>query len=384
APAVVADNNFKVNSSPYKVFLCDDVDQQLTTYNSPNNLMGGLFKEQVNKNAQWFNFNWQGTLNYPPNVNVGDGISVSIQPTKEYTGTLPKPNDEDFPINSTYRVSIFGAVTSNSMYSNAIHSFTYDSNVGAKFMLYRTGDEEITIQVGNSGSSSTTTVISNIIISEIHFSIEQVITELDTEEETCIIHPTDGSYVVSTEMMELGFREMSWDKVVFDVVNTVEVTCTTEDVTIGNCTAVPYQKGEFGYHEQESQYPDNPELYDSSSLVVDLDLFPNEYQSEVQSKIAGNPTQGGYRVKDSFDLTCKPIRDFTYPATKTSRSMSPTSAGRPNGVEGYIYPLGVTIDERIVNGFLDVGVQSELLTQEERDTIYGYEIFRGDLSVNRS
>src|SRR5690606_36975232 len=62
APAVVADNNFKVNSSPYKVFLCDDVDQQLTTYNSPNNLMGGLFKEQVNKNAQWFNFNWQGTL----------------------------------------------------------------------------------------------------------------------------------------------------------------------------------------------------------------------------------------------------------------------------------------------------------------------------------
>lgn len=384
APATVADNNFRINSSPYKVFLCEDVEQQLTTYNSPNNLMGGLFKEQVNKNAQWFNFNWQGTLSYPPNVNVGDGISVSIQPTKEYTGALPTPIDEDFPINPTYRVSIFGAVTSSNTYSNAIHSFTYNSNIGAKFMLYRTGDEEITIQVGNSGGSSTTTVISDIIISEIHFSIEQVITELDAEEETCIIHPTNGSYVVSTEMMELGFREMSWDKVVFDVVNTVEVTCTTEDVTIGNCTAVPYQKGEFGYHEQETNYPDNPELYDSSNLVLDLELFPNDIQAEVQEKVAGNPTQGGYRVRDSFDLTCKPIRHFKFPSNKTSPFMSHNTEHRPNGVEGYIYPLGVTIDERVVNSFLDVAVGNNLITQEERDTIYGYEIFRGDLSVNRS
>src|SRR5690606_14374896 len=75
---------------------------------------------------------------------------------------------------------------------------------------------------------------------------------------------------------------------------------------------------------------------------------------------------------------------FKFPSNKTSPFMSHNSEGRPNGVEGYIYPLGVTIDERIVNGFLDVAVQNELLTQEERDTIYGYEIFRGDLSVNRS
>ena len=91
---------------------------------------------------------------------------------------------------------------------------------------------------------------------------------------------------------------------------------------------------------------------------------------------------GEYKIKDSFNLACKPIRHFKFPDNNispfmTSNSLSPFS-------DSLIYPLGVTINEEVINFMLDIAVDSELINKKTRDSIYGYEIFRGDLSVSRS
>mgnify|MGYP000356735102 FL=1 len=49
-----------------------------------------------------------------------------------------------------------------------------------------------------------------------------------------------------------------------------------------------------------------------------------------------------------------------------------------------IYPLGVYIDNDIINSFLNVAVENSLITQEFRDSIKGYEVFKGDMRLNTS
>src|SRR5690606_3126578 len=148
------------------------------------------------------------------------------------------------------------------------------------------------------------------------------------------------------------------------------------------CEAVPWQKGSFSYWESGLQYPDNPELYDSSKLEINVNDIPQQYRAEFQQLFTNGVSAGQYQIKDSFNLTCKPIRHFKFPDNKVAPFIQNTTLTPFS--ETYIYPLGVTIDENIINMFLDIAVNNDLITQEERDEIYSYELFRGDLSTNRS
>lgn len=366
-------------SSPYLIYNCEDEDDYLTEYVSNGNLMGGIFKNKVNIRAQWFGFDYRYITTQPSGDPV-DGIVVNITKTVNspttYGGDALPMSPETYPINQNYRVSFFDG---NDYGAESFFSFIHNSNESRVILIYQIGNN-VYIRHGAGGD----TVIADTTFTSIHMSVEQAHTTFIAEEpdDRCIINPTKGVYNVITFPMKLGDRWALWDDVTFNVVNTFSKTCEYEIPDVGNCDAVPYQKGEFGYNEQQSIYPDNPELYDSSKVVVDLSKFPSELQGDIQSKVLGNPTQGGYQVRNSFNLTCQPIRHFRFPSNKTSPFMAEEDLG--GGQESFIYPLGVTIDERVINSFLDVAVDNELISKEERDTIYGYEIFRGDLTVTRS
>ena len=49
-----------------------------------------------------------------------------------------------------------------------------------------------------------------------------------------------------------------------------------------------------------------------------------------------------------------------------------------------IYPVGIMVDENTIQVFLDFAVDSGLITQQQRNTIVGYELYRGDRRLNRS
>ena len=55
-----------------------------------------------------------------------------------------------------------------------------------------------------------------------------------------------------------------------------------------------------------------------------------------------------------------------------------------NFSEALIFPLGVHLSNNIVNTFLDIAVRNSLISQEKRNTIVGFEILKGDNSVNKS
>lgn len=57
---------------------------------------------------------------------------------------------------------------------------------------------------------------------------------------------------------------------------------------------------------------------------------------------------------------------------------------RSFNVNSEIYPIGILIDEDVIQVFLDFAVDSGLISQKQRDSIVGYEIYRGDRRLNRS
>lgn len=57
---------------------------------------------------------------------------------------------------------------------------------------------------------------------------------------------------------------------------------------------------------------------------------------------------------------------------------------RSYDVPSDIYPIGILVDEDMINVFLDFAVDSGLITKEQRDMVTGYEIYRGDRRLNRS
>lgn len=362
-------------SSDYVIFDCDDHSNYLGNYVSNDNLLGGLFSTNINTRAQWFkiDYKYQGNTN---NSELADGIVLSfsalINEFKTYNGEILPQGTEDYPINNTYRVSLFNGLDYN---VDAFHSFTYNAAQGMKVLLYEEGGS-LHVKVGNNPVE----IFANTSYDEIHIAVEQAksnfVEEFDNNR--CIIHPVKGAYKITTAPMKLGDKKGMWDSITFNVVNTYTETCEYSLPSIGNCEGLPYQKGDFAYTEQQSIYPDNPELYDSSGMIIDLDKFPVELRAEVQEKILNGTGQ----VRESFNLTCQPIRHFRFPSNNVSPFMSNNSLAE--GQETYIYPLGATIDERFVNSFLDIAVDNGLINEDERATIYGYEIFRGDLTVTRS
>ena len=347
--------NFVSNFQTY-----DCLTPPTSSYNSPNSLSGGLFQTTLHPKAKWYNVP----------TDTGKVIFIS----KEYNNPPIEdnfPNDESLSFNDTRRLSIFKD-SSNS----ALYSFNFDSQSGVEFVLYVEGSNLI-VRMGAGSETTIGTVNTN---EKIYFTIETPMTSFGTE---CIIQPTWGAYNVSTADLKTSGTKLSFDEIKISVKFKYKSTCTQTETTIGNCEAQPYQRGTFAYWESEATYPDNQDLFDSTKLIINDETLKPQYKQEFLDKfIQGGMVNGKYRVKNSFNLACKPIRHFKFPDNKVSPFM--TSNETKPFSEATIFPLGVTINEEVVNMLLDIAVDSNLIDKELRKDIYGYEIFRGDLSVSRS
>lgn len=179
---------------------------------------------------------------------------------------------------------------------------------------------------------------------------------------------------------------------------TFKSTCTSCGDKPANCAPRPYQYGDFGYWESVHKYPANFALYDSSGIGISsggerrkriLDSLTSYYGNPVRgndnrSYFKGNGSSAAY--PNTSTVFCqKPIRHYRFPDNAVAPFMGdPTQVTGQYGVPSYIYPIGVTIDDNIVKEFLDIAVDNGLIDKSRRDSIVGYEIFRGDRSMDKS
>lgn len=342
----------------FLVYQCSSESQYLNnSFTSQNSLSGGVFKSNINIKAKWFQVL----------LDTGKNIQIS----KEFR-TIPSednfPNDETLNYNNTRRISFFRDSS-----NVAVYSFNYTITTDQSFSIYK--ENGVTKIKRSNGTVSNLGTLSNN--EKLYFTIETPMTAL--ENTLCIIQPSWGGYNVTATPLENLGTKVTFDSITIGANLTYKKVCSRTEFSIGNCDVQPYQRGEFSYWESEMTYPDNQTLFDSTKLIVkDATLKPNLKQEFKNKFTKGN----SLNIKDSFNLTCKPIRHFKFPDNEVSPFMS-SNALSPFS-DALIYPLGVTINEEAINMLLDIAVDSELISQEVRASIYGYEIFRGDLSVSRS
>lgn len=232
---------------------------------------------------------------------------------------------------------------------------------------------------------STTTLALPLTDNDFYVAIDNKII-VDTNSALEIVYrtaPTDGCFSVVTRDVEYSETTVSYTNIVFRKKSVYKATCTFDQPIVQQCKAFPYQFGKFAYYESEENYPDNEELYNSQRLLINRNDLPLTIRAEFESKfVSGISLDNVYTLKDNTNLVCKPIRHFRFPDNKVSPFMYENEQSPFN--QSAIYPLGVTIDENVINAFLDIAVKNELISQEQRDSLVKYEIVRGDISNDRS
>lgn len=201
--------------------------------------------------------------------------------------------------------------------------------------------------------------------------------------DTVVTMPLNSCFTINTREEEFAAIEVSYDSIDIEKVQKWISTCTYDIPVVDECSLIPNKIGRFAYWESTENYPDNSELYDSSTLSISTTDFTDPNNSQYFQDFYADQVNGTDIVlKDSTNFACAPIRHPKFPDNKVSPFMY------DNKQSGFaptvIYPLGVTIDEQVINDFLDIAVNNELISQEKRDSIVGYEIFRGDRTLSKS
>lgn len=150
------------------------------------------------------------------------------------------------------------------------------------------------------------------------------------------------------------------------------------------CDPIPYQYGLFSYWESTENYPCNEELFNSSSLEIQETDIPLAYRSEFEEYYTNGVSAGEYILKPNTDFRDKAIRHYKFPCSTKVPFMSTTNQNPGDFNKSVIYPIGFSIDNEIINAFLDIAVNNNLITLEERLKITRYEIYRGDRSTDKS
>lgn len=173
------------------------------------------------------------------------------------------------------------------------------------------------------------------------------------------------------------------------------LTCTSCGDRPIQCDPRRYEYGIFSYWESLEKYPANFELYDSSRVRISNENMTEDKQAFLLGleSYYGSPKEDsrGYyfdegnnaEYPEASAIFCqKNIRHYKFPDNKISPFMGDNTI--PGSDEVYIYPIGIRLEEKYVNGALDAAVDTGLITQEQRDLVNGFEIYRGDRRLNKS
>ena len=176
---------------------------------------------------------------------------------------------------------------------------------------------------------------------------------------------------------------VTFDEIKYKKVQRWETNCAVQIPTLKDCDPVSYKKGFLGYTESTEKYPCNDELWNSSNLNISLeDLQGCDYLSIFLDSYADSVSNGNVILSQNADFKDTPIRHFRLPDNKIAPFINNSFSTQVS--ESVISPLGFSLDNKVVNKFLDIAVKNEILTQEQRDNIESYEIYRGDLRLDRS
>jgi len=290
----------------------------------------GNFSGFVNTKALWYK------------IEFGDNSNIVLELSEKTTCD----NTDDIPIGSSVRITTFNSCSTN--------AFTYSQIVDLS------SGEFISINKEDYPSGIVYLAIDSPILAKT---------------KGFVISPTCGCFNLVARTRACLSRTVTVNEPVFSKRAKYETTCTYKVPINDGCTPSPYKYGKFAYWESTETYPDNSELYDSSNLVIDISKIPVDYRAEFSK----NYYRGG-QLEANF--ACQPIRHFKTPDFAIAPFMT-TEEVTPFG-DSLIYPLGITIDEEVVNYFLDVAVDSSLITQEQRNSITGYKLKIGDRSLNKS
>lgn len=200
-----------------------------------------------------------------------------------------------------------------------------------------------------------------------------------------------GCFDIKYRPIEYYEIEITFDLITVNKASTYQTTCKYNKPSDSDCGATPHKYGYFAYWESTETYPDNAELYDSSGFKIKRNTLSHE-DAEVlnifsQYYSTGLNGQGEFiwksqNGKSLVNFTCEPIRHFKFPDNNIIPFMSTIPLTEFS--ISRIYPIGVTINERTIEAFLDAAVTSGLIDKEQRDSIVGYEIYRGDRTTNKS
>lgn len=351
------------------------------------------FNSKLHSNALWFNGKTESLTEFI--------IDISKQKDSE--------GDDEINIgnNTTVRMSIFKKCSDNT----AIYSTLVNLAVGEIFYIKKSGSS---VQITKGNNPTVTLAASTWFNSGDYFiaidtPLHTYIVDTDSRadgfasgyqnynpEIRYVLSPTDGCYTVTKRYPENSRVLVEWDAIYLKKVCTYKTICEFNQPIAQSCKVFPFEKGKFAYWESTEKYPDNPELFDSSTLKINPSRFDNvlpEIKEEFEDVFTDNAAtiNGNYlfkteawngETKKVADFTCRNIRHFKFP----DNNLAPLMYDLPQAKFGntVIFPLGVTIDETIINSFLDIAVDNNLLTQSDRNKIVGYEIFRGDITLDRS
>lgn len=333
--------------------------------------ISGDFFEKIHKGALWFAGNTESKTKFI--------LDISKKKLAEYS--------DEMGTGSTVRVSIFKSCSD----TTAIYSKIVDLNSGEMWLLEKDTVTPTTLKIKDSTGAVTNIPNGWFSSKKYYVTVEAPIVLVTTDTESgagttnvdnYIVRPMNGCYTVTKRDIELSRKEVSWTSIRLDKRITYTATCTFDQPIVQSCNAVPFEKGNFAYWESEETYPDNPELYDSRSLSIPVNLIPVDLRDKFRNTFVKSTANGNYILNDSANFTCNKIRHFKFPDNNLVPFMSDQQQS-PFG-SSVIYPLGITVNEELISAFLDVAVVNGLLTQSDRNKISGYEIFRGDISLDRS
>ena len=193
--------------------------------------------------------------------------------------------------------------------------------------------------------------------------------------------PPDGCWSIATRDVEYSSITVSWDSISIKKTETYNSTCISLIPAVDDCDPIPYKKGKFAYWESIVKYPDNSELYNSSTLTIDIDDLVDLSNSQ-KDLFKEYYSDDNYTLDDRTNFTCKPIRHPKFPDNTVSPFI--IDLGLPSFSESYVIPLGITLDNNVVKAFLKVAKTNQLLTKEEYNNIESYEIFKASNLANKS
>jgi hypothetical protein len=362
----------------------------------------GGFTNKLQKGALWYNLNFENKTD----------LILDISKQK-----LPKKTD-GLAANTKIRVSIFSSCSA----TTAMYSKIVDLNSSSIYKIKKASSTSLNLVIEDEITGATPIVITNgwNTTKKYYIAIDcpLVKTQIDTDplgvelidltptydyhrtlEDRFYVNPIKGVYTVTKRPIEIERAEIFWDSIKLTKKITMRATCTFNQPVVQNCKAVPYKKGNFAYWESNEIYPDNNELYNSSVLKIkEADLATLSLSEKLKFEevfVSGEDLQGNYEWKESekiegdistlqpvTDYTCRPIRHFKFPDNRIAPYMYNSQQTAFSTTP--IFPLGVTINEEVILTFLDIAVKNGLLSTEDRSKIKSYEIFRGDLNLNRS